>query len=64
MNNLILGEKQFTCPKCDKRYSKQDDLKNHLDMHNETTTYSCTACEKTFKMLTNLKRHLKTHTSK
>lgn len=52
------------CSKCDKRYSKQDDLKNHLHVHNGTTTYSCKTCEKTFRMLTNLKRHLKTHNSK
>lgn len=59
----FLEEKQFVCPTCNKGYTKRDDLKNHLSIHNDTTIYSCKACEKSFRILTNLKRHLKTHTS-
>lgn len=62
--NYILEEKQFICPKCNKRYSKRDDLKNHLNVHNVTTVYKCKSCDKSFRILTNLKRHMQTHTSK
>lgn len=60
----ILEEKQFVCPECNKRYSKKDDLKNHLSVHNTTAVYKCKSCDKSFRVLTNLKRHMQTHTSK
>lgn len=66
----IPEEKQFVCSICNKRYSKRDDLKNHLNEHNATTTYTCNykyrdkSCDKTFRVLTNFNRHKRTHTGK
>ena len=59
--NVHRGYKNFSCDKCDRKFTDKRDLKRHHDaVHlniKQTKLYSCNYCVKTFKF----KKHLDSH---
>lgn len=49
----------FKCKICQKTFSAQITLKNHLSSHTETFLYSCSYCGKQFRNTGNKSRHVK-----
>lgn len=48
------------CPICDRGFTKQNQLKRHLETHKEKV-YSCEHCEETFTNIAEFKIHLTSH---
>ena len=48
--------------KCNKVFSRSDDLKIHMGSHTGEKPYQCNQCAKSFSYIGNLKSHLMTHT--
>ena len=47
--NVFLGTKPFSCPVCNKNFTRKGDLKQHQDtIHTEERPFICAHCEKTF----------------
>ena len=53
-------ENQFSCSKCDKIFSKHEQLKRHNKIH--TMKHSCSDCGKRFYDTTKLRIHERSHT--
>lgn len=52
---------QFQCPRCDKSFSHETTLKEHLRTHTEITPFKCPLCSLAFIRSDYLKNHLKKH---
>lgn len=65
MNNHIqihLGEKNFECGTCLKKYTNQGNLDRHIRaVHYKEKSHFCGICNKGFSQSTTLKQHFATH---
>ena len=61
MREVHLTLKAIPCPKCDKTFSREETLQNHIKVtHDGNTEQStCKICKKTFTLRQNLTRHIK-----
>ncbi|KNC26784.1 hypothetical protein FF38_06351, partial [Lucilia cuprina] len=62
--HVVAMHKGYKCSLCDKRYSRQSQLKIHMQSHSEEKPrIPCTNidCRRTFSCLENLNRHLELH---
>ena len=50
------------CNKCDKSFSTEDNLKEHMVIHLKGTKIECSACTKTFNRRKILNEHVRSHT--
>lgn len=55
------GERPFVCELCNKQFSLQHHLTNHMATHRTDRPYVCYICDKQFTFAFSLKRHMKTH---
>lgn len=54
----------YACQKCNLRFSRSEDLHNHVRVHDGKSIYSCTLCDRMFAHSKNLTNHVrKTHKS-
>ncbi|XP_036790405.1 B-cell CLL/lymphoma 6 member B protein isoform X3 [Oncorhynchus mykiss] len=51
------GEKPYSCPQCEKRFSRLDKLKMHLKVHTGEKPFACTHCRKRFSERSYLRIH-------
>ena len=51
----------LTCNICQKKYSRNDNLKQHLLQHDGVKSYVCSQCPKCFCTMHELKRHQLVH---
>ncbi|XP_070570367.1 uncharacterized protein [Ptychodera flava] len=52
------GEKPFACQECGKKFSRSDNLRCHMKIHNrEVKEYRCDQCDRICKSAADLKRH-------
>ncbi len=56
------GNYTYICKICQRGFSKQRDLHEHVMKH-EGKTFTCHICQKTFSSPRNLERHMKCHTA-
>lgn len=54
------GEHQ--CPKCDKKFSRKNQLKQHVRMHSEARPFICELCGRGYKHAHDLRNHKYVHT--
>lgn len=59
---LHTGKKRHKCEKCEKRFRKPCELKEHYRTHTGEKPYQCDECSISFAARFNLKRHQRTHT--
>lgn len=57
------GQAQWECtqPGCDKRFTRNFHLRNHLRTHNDERPFRCSECDKAFTRANDCKRHEKIH---
>ncbi|CAB1330538.1 unnamed protein product, partial [Coregonus sp. 'balchen'] len=55
------GEKPFHCLECGEKYTRSDQLKDHMVIHSGVRPYQCPDCKNTFSSSKCLKMHLRTH---
>lgn len=54
----------YACQKCNLRFSRSEDLHNHVRLHDGKSIYSCTLCDRMFAHSKNLTNHVhKSHKS-
>ena len=54
--------KTFSCPECDQKYKREQDLNKHMcKCHGETLKFNCDQCDKRFLELSALRRHMERH---
>ena len=52
------GKKKYECDQCDKHYSLEEGLTQHMDrVHGGQKSYNCDLCHFTFASSLNLKKH-------
>ncbi|XP_073404181.1 uncharacterized protein [Dendrobates tinctorius] len=56
------GEKQFSCPTCQKCYTRKSNLVNHQKSHSGEPPYSCSECGKCYNNKSSLVIHQRIHT--
>ena len=52
-----IGEKQYSCPQCEKRFASPLSLRNHLMTHQPVRNQTCTICLKSFHTRKLLNQH-------
>ncbi|XP_069610910.1 uncharacterized protein [Ranitomeya imitator] len=57
-----MGEKQFSCPICQKCYTRKSNLVNHQKSHSGEPPYSCSECGKCYNNKSSLIIHQRIHT--
>ena len=55
-------ETQYQCNLCEKAFTKNSNLTQHMRIHTEELPYQCTYCNLRFSKNSNLKRHMNIHT--
>ena len=61
-DSLHHGVKDFLCHLCNKKFSQQRHLKEHMVLHTSTKKYHCHLCDKRFALQRYLKEHMLVHT--
>uniref|UniRef100_UPI0037E97C89 uncharacterized protein n=1 Tax=Semicossyphus pulcher TaxID=241346 RepID=UPI0037E97C89 len=61
-NEVLAGEKPFSCSVCGRRYSNKNCLLVHMMRHSKGHRFSCSHCEKSFPFKGELEAHLRIHT--
>ena len=59
--SILTGEKKFVCSLCQKAYSQNTSLKNHLRTNWGENPYPCNHCPKFFSSNGDLKKHLRVY---
>ncbi|XP_072946987.1 uncharacterized protein [Epargyreus clarus] len=54
--------KPFACSVCNKRFTQQGGLQQHMRMHTGDRPFNCTFCPKAFTQKSGLEQHLRIHT--
>ena len=60
----ILGEKPFSCPICNKSFSRKANMEMHKVYHTGERRYTCEICGQSFFAINALRRHKKLHTGR
>ncbi|KAL6940174.1 hypothetical protein ACO0QE_004069 [Hanseniaspora vineae] len=60
----VVRVKSPCCKKCDIEFEKDEDLKQHSQLHKSARTFTCGKCGRVFKEQSNYSKHLKTHNYK
>ena len=56
--------KKFECEKCEKKFSQQEELMQHLQIvHFNNTPYDCKKCNQFFSNMEDMRTHLQRHHS-
>ncbi len=56
--------KKFSCEKCEKKFSKQEELmQHHQVVHNKDLPYDCKECDHFFSSMEEMRRHLQRNNS-
>jgi KRAB domain-containing zinc finger protein len=51
--------KKYSCEKCDKKFSKQEELmQHHQIVHNKDLPYDCKECNQFFSSMEEMRSHL------
>ena len=51
--------KKYQCDKCDKEFSKQEELMNHKQIiHGKDSQYDCNECNRNFSNMEDMRTHL------
>ena len=58
-----LIDKRYSCPHCEKSYSRASDLRSHARIHTNDNPFKCDECGKVFGKNSHLIRHRDIHTS-
>lgn len=61
LNQREIEETKFTCPVCNKNFTRNISLKGHLDSHNGLKPFACPECGKAFTRKNDMVRHQKIH---
>ena len=55
------GEKQYPCNVCDKIFTNNTILNEHMEMHKREKPFKCSSCEYSFQNDTSLNEHMEMH---
>lgn len=61
LNQRKIEETKFTCPECKKSFTRNINLKAHLDSHNGLKPFACPECGKAFTRKNDMVRHQRIH---
>ena len=54
-------KRKLTCQYCDKTFSKNFDLQQHVRSHTGEKPFQCIVCGRAFAQKSNVKKHMQTH---
>ncbi|CAG0900707.1 unnamed protein product [Darwinula stevensoni] len=60
-NHGNVDRKKFQCPVCQKSFSKNFDVKQHLRTHTGDKPFQCVVCGRAFAQKSNVKKHMASH---
>ena len=55
------AKKKLRCQYCDKAFSKNFDLQQHIRAHTGEKPFQCIVCGRAFAQKSNVKKHMSTH---
>ncbi|CAG5133369.1 unnamed protein product [Candidula unifasciata] len=58
------GLSQFSCPICTVMFDSPEDLKSHMNYHDETKPHKCDKCSRGFRSKHELRKHMPVHETK
>ena len=59
LSKVTTGGKQFTCPECEKVFTKKSNLTSHMGLHSPgLRKHPCNLCSQTFAWKSSLNRHI------
>ena len=58
MEAISEGKKRYECQLCSKDFSRQSDLRQHVDSFHKKVRHTCPTCEKQFTYPSRLKTHI------
>ncbi|ROV92961.1 hypothetical protein VMCG_09018 [Cytospora schulzeri] len=61
LNQREIEETKFTCSICNKKFTRNINLKGHLDSHNGLKPFACPECGRAFTRRNDMVRHQKIH---
>lgn len=53
---------KFSCPICDKTFSRESAMEKHIRTHTGERPFKCTLCAKAYKQQVHLNEHMRSHT--
>ena len=60
-NDPRCSNNKFTCPICEKKFAKENELKFHMKNHTETKKFTCPVCHEEFAKKNDFDNHMNNH---
>lgn len=54
----VHNERKFSCPECESKFLRKNDLTRHMRTHTKEKPFKCTECDKSFAVQYTLDEHM------